>query len=160
MCINKYLKRGNVLKKFKIYMDNCCFNRPFDNQMQIRINIETEAKLFIQELITNNEIDFVWSFILLYENENNPFDLRKEAIFDFSKYAKQVIGVNNDILILANEIRLSGIKEKDSLHIASAIISNCDLFITTDDRILKYESKRIKIIDPIDFIKIWEGNEK
>jgi hypothetical protein len=29
----------------KIYLDNCCFNRPFDDQGQIRIKIETEAKL-------------------------------------------------------------------------------------------------------------------
>ncbi len=35
----------------RIYLDNCCFNRPYDNQSQIRIHLETEAKLHIQELI-------------------------------------------------------------------------------------------------------------
>ena len=34
-----------------IYLDNCCFNRPFDDQKQIRIQIETEAKLYIQREI-------------------------------------------------------------------------------------------------------------
>ena len=33
----------------KICLDNCCFNRPFDDQKQLRINLETEAKLKIQE---------------------------------------------------------------------------------------------------------------
>ncbi len=38
-----------------IYLDNCCFNRPFDDQKQIRIRIETEAKLYIQgEIITDH----------------------------------------------------------------------------------------------------------
>ncbi len=42
-----------------IYLDNCCFNRPFDDQSQIRINIETQAKLFVQQQIKDGEIDFV-----------------------------------------------------------------------------------------------------
>ncbi|GAK55959.1 hypothetical protein U27_02920 [Candidatus Vecturithrix granuli] len=35
----------------RIYLDNCCFNRPFDDQNQIKIKLETEAKLYIQEKI-------------------------------------------------------------------------------------------------------------
>lgn len=35
----------------RIYLDNCCFNRPFDDQNQLRIRLETEAKLGIQEEI-------------------------------------------------------------------------------------------------------------
>ena len=29
----------------RIYLDNCCYNRPFDEQTQLRIRLETEAKL-------------------------------------------------------------------------------------------------------------------
>jgi len=32
----------------KIYLDICSYNRPFDIQAQLRIRMETEAKLFIQ----------------------------------------------------------------------------------------------------------------
>ena len=35
----------------RIYLDNCCFNRPYDNQAQIRISLEAQAKLYIQNLI-------------------------------------------------------------------------------------------------------------
>jgi len=35
----------------KIYFDNCCFNRPFDNQKNIKIFLETHAKLYIQQKI-------------------------------------------------------------------------------------------------------------
>ncbi len=47
-----------------IYLDNCCFNRPFDDQNQIRIRIETEAKLFIQENIITKRFRLAWSYIL------------------------------------------------------------------------------------------------
>ena len=32
----------------RIYLDMCCFNRPYDDQTQPRIRIETEAKVVIQ----------------------------------------------------------------------------------------------------------------
>ena len=39
----------------RIYLDMCCFNRPYDDQTQSRIRIETEAKVVIQEKIKNAE---------------------------------------------------------------------------------------------------------
>lgn len=41
----------------RIYLDNCCFNRPFDNQSQLRVRLETEAKLWIQERVAAGEIE-------------------------------------------------------------------------------------------------------
>lgn len=57
----------------RVYLDNCCFNRPFDDQKQIRIRLETEAKLEIQQKILQNKIELAWSYILDFENEMNPF---------------------------------------------------------------------------------------
>lgn len=37
--------------KYTIYLDLCCFNRPYDDQTFQRIYLETEAKLFVQEQI-------------------------------------------------------------------------------------------------------------
>ena len=36
--------RGDFVK---IYLDNCCYNRPFDDQKQIKIQLETIAKIKI-----------------------------------------------------------------------------------------------------------------
>jgi hypothetical protein len=35
----------------KIYLDNCCYGRPFDNQKDPAIREETRAKMFIQSLV-------------------------------------------------------------------------------------------------------------
>jgi len=48
----------------KIYLDNCCFNRPFDDQSQIRIRLESEAKLKIQDDIMESKIELARSYIL------------------------------------------------------------------------------------------------
>ncbi len=31
----------------RLYLDLCCFNRPYDDQTQTRIRLETEAKILI-----------------------------------------------------------------------------------------------------------------
>jgi hypothetical protein len=64
----------------KIYLDNCCFNRPFDDQKQIRIMLETEAKLRVQRDVLRGKFALIWSYILEAENNANPFDERREAI--------------------------------------------------------------------------------
>ena len=64
----------------KIYLDNCCYNRPFDDQTQIKIHLETVAKLHIQNQIKRGFYNLVWSYILDYENKNNPYDDKKFQI--------------------------------------------------------------------------------
>lgn len=57
----------------RIYLDNCCFNRPYDDQSHLKIRLESEAKLGIQEKIRSSEYDLVWSYILDYENKKIRF---------------------------------------------------------------------------------------
>jgi predicted nucleic acid-binding protein len=119
--------------------------------------LESLAKLYIQQLIIDERIAFVWSFILEYENSKNPYEIRRNAIRKFSFRSDRFVGFVDEITATANEIAKTGIKEKDSLHLACALFSNCDYLITTDDRLLKFQTDRIKVVDPIQFIKEMEG---
>jgi len=147
------------MRKIRIYLDNCVFNRPFDDQTSIRIKLETEAKLYIQNKIFKNVIELVWSYILEYENEQNPFIERREAIKEWKNLAVLDIEENEIILKRAKKLVTIGLKSKDALHIACAIEGKAEYFLTTDDKILKKGKhiKEIKIIDPIEFIKILEA---
>ena len=42
-----------------VYLDNCIFNRPFDGQDSLRVRLETEAKLHIQEQIKQQQLKLV-----------------------------------------------------------------------------------------------------
>ncbi len=139
----------------KIYLDNCCFNRPFDDQTQIRIRIETEAKLKIQEEVRSGNVQLVWSYILDYENNRNPFFERKTRITGCKKYAIDDVEETSEVLSTAGLMNKIGVHKVDSLHIACAIFSCCDYFLTTDDKILRWKDRivQIKINDPIGFIK-------
>ena len=139
----------------KIYLDNCMFNRPFDEQSHIRIRLETEAKLAIQEEIRRGTYQLIWSYILDFENSKNPFQERKEQIIKWKKYAIANVEENTDIINTAILLNNEGLQKMDSLHIACAIFAKADYFLTTDDKVNKKASTiaNIKIADPIDFIK-------
>jgi hypothetical protein len=138
----------------KIYLDTCCFNRPYDDQNQVKIELETIAKLNIQKEILEKKYDLVWSYILNYENSANPFNDRKENIDKWGEIAKKYVPYCEDVLAKGKEIELLGIGQKDALHLACAIIENCDYFITCDDGILNKNINEIETINPIDFAKM------
>ena len=139
----------------KIYLDNCCFNRPFDDQKQLRIKLETEAKLDIQEKILQGKFELAWSYILDFENSRNPFQERREQIAKWRVYSKTDIEEDEKVINIAIRLHQHGIKKMDSLHIACAIIAEADYFLTTDDEILKkaIHVQGIIVTEPISFIK-------
>ena len=145
----------------RIYLDNCCFNRPFDNQANIRIRLETEAKLYIQGKIINKEIELAWSYILDYENRFNPFEERRDTIDRWKSRAIVDIGETTDIIDNAQSIQRLGVKSKDALHVACSIEAKCDYFFSTDDNLLKKLSEfdKIKALNPLSFLTILEGNQ-
>ena len=142
-------------------MDNCCFNRPFDDQANIWIRLETEAKLYIQGKIINKEIELAWFYIIDYENQFNPFEERRETIDKWKFRAIIDIGETTDVIHNAQSIQRLGAKSKDALHVACAIEAKCDYFFSTDDILLKKLSEfdKIKVLNPLSFLTILEGSQ-
>lgn len=143
--------------KNRLYLDNCCFNRPYDNQAYLTIKLESEAKLFIQQEILRGTFELAWSYILDYENAMNPYVDRKQAIQSWRKIAKFDINYSDGLFCLAKDIMLIGLKNKDALHMACAITADCDYFLTTDNGILAKRIDRIAIINPLDFVRKLEA---
>jgi hypothetical protein len=143
----------------RLYLDNCCFNRPFDDKEQLTVEMEAAAKLHIQDEIRDGTHDLIWSYMNEYENNDNPYEDKREAIKVWEKIAKQVCVPNDAILARGKELQKITIKPKDSLHLSCAIESGCEYFITTDVPLLKKRSlfSELKIINPIDFVREMEG---
>ena len=150
------------MAKIKIYLDNCAYNRPIDDQTQIRIALETEAKKHIQQLIIGKAVDLVYSYVNRLENSDNPFATRRNAIGEFFKNAAYYIDHNYTEAVekRALVVMQSGIKPRDALHIACAIEGGCNCFITTDKQLLKYASGGIVVCDPIQFLDYYEEEKK
>ena len=70
-----------------IYLDLCCFNRPWDDQSSSRVRLETETKLLLQDRVRIGATSLVWSYALTYENNFNPHRERRETIAAWQQLA-------------------------------------------------------------------------
>jgi len=139
-----------------IYLDICCFNRPFDNQGDLLVRLQTEAKLHVQEEIRLGRIRLAWSAVLDLENEANPDRERCQAIVDWKTLANVDVAMSSMIEDMAEEFTRVGVKAMDALHVASAIASGAEWLLTTDKLLLKKlkDEARIRVLDPVDFARV------
>lgn len=138
----------------RIYLDNCCYNRPFDPQTDLRISLETMAKLKVQSLMRSGEIEYVWSDALDYELSRSPNFQEPDMISPWQDGAVAHVETDDPLIERGEEISSLGLKAMDSLHVASAEAASCDWFLTTDKGILKKVRMLgpMRIANPIDFV--------
>ncbi len=144
-----------------IYLDICCLNRPFDDQSQLFIRLQTEAKLYVQDAIRQRIFTLAWSAVLDLENVANPDIERREAIAGWKAMAVVDIDVCPAVEAAAAELALLGIKPMGALHVASALAAGATWLLTTDKALLKkmQNDSRLRVIDPIDFIRTLRESE-
>jgi predicted nucleic acid-binding protein len=138
-----------MIEQYKIYMDVCCLNRPFDDPEQERIRLEAEAILSILQQCQNHRWSLMNSDAIEFELEQTP-DLEKiEQLTALLAVAQKKIYSNEAIEQRAEVLINVGFKLYDSLHIAFAEAGKADIMLTTDDRLLRRASRyreMIKII--------------
>ncbi len=117
--------------------------------------MESEAKLRIQDEIRIGRLYLVWSHILDLENDNNPHNERKNQISEWKAYAVLNTRESSTIVAKANCLIQKGMRKLDSLHVSCAVFSECEYFITTDDKVLNKDGfvDELRIVDPFVFIK-------
>lgn len=139
----------------KLYLDMCCFNRPFDDQSQLLVRLQTEAKLVVQEMIRRQEHSLIWSAVLDLENTDNPDDERRIAISQWKMLADIDLETTDAIEQTARQLTSIGVKAMDALHVATAKEAGADRFLTKDKGILNKMrlSTDLMVLDPIDSIR-------
>ena len=141
---------------FKIYLDNCCYGRPFDDLTQTKIYLEAKAIESILLLYEKKELEIYTSQAIVFEIANIPNLSQKRQIEDlYNSLLLKNIEYNESIKNRAIELRGHNIKDMDSLHIAFAESAGVDFLLTTDKflwNVSKRTMLKTKIISPIDFI--------
>ena len=137
----------------RVYLDNCCYNRPFDEQAQLRVVLETLAKLNIQQQMRDGVLEYVWSSVLDFEISKSRFLDRSLQIMPWAKDAVINVQIDDSIRFRAKEFEANGLKAMDALHVACAEAAECDWFFTTDRGILKKARNltSMRVANPVEF---------
>jgi predicted nucleic acid-binding protein len=121
----------------KIYLDACCLNRPFDDQRQPRVRLETEAISLILQKLHRHEWEWVGSEVLVYELGQTVDMERRERLLLLAGQSHHVVEITEEILKRAEKLEASGFDSYDAIHLASAEQAKVDVFLTTDDGVQK-----------------------
>ncbi len=122
---------------YKIYLDVCCLNRPFDDWTQERIRLEGEAILSIMERIRTREWQLVTSEAISVELEKMRNLDKLENILKLLEFAVITINIDEEVDSRSQQLEELGFGLYDSFHIACAEVAQADVLLSTDDRLLK-----------------------
>ena len=146
----------------KIYLDNCCYNRHFDDLSQEKYYMEASAIEIILNKYINRKIEIFGSMAIEFEILKISNGNKKRQVEDlYDVLELQEIEYSDKIINRAKELRKYNIKEMDALHIAFVECGNVDYMITTDKKLINASKKsnaKIKIFNPVKFIM--EVNKK
>ena len=134
-----------------IYLDVCCWNRPFDDQSQNRVRLEAEAVLSILEMAEAGELEIIGSDIIDDELSQMPDNERREKVELFLALASSQVALTLAIEQRAIELQKWNIAPLDALHLTSAESARADYFLTTDDDLLRRAKRaglKVKIENP------------
>lgn len=138
----------------RIYLDVCCLCRPFDDHGQDKIRIESEAVLTIIDHAQINKWVLLTSEVAELEISKIPvIDKRQKAQLLFS-LLRPLIVIDESIENRTSELEKIGFKPFDALHIACAEEGRANVFLTTDDGLLKkaFQNKgklKVQVKNPV-----------
>lgn len=139
----------------RLYLDTNIYNRPFDDQSQVRIRLETIAAFSIFHRIKRGDYLLLWSFMIDFENSLNPYQDNRREISMMSSIAGGWIGPDEQIREYGKHFEKVGIKPRDALHLACAVHAEADVFITCDDKLAKRAKLMqlpVQLFNPVDFV--------
>jgi predicted nucleic acid-binding protein len=139
-----------------IYLDVSCLNRPFDDQSQGRIRLESEAVTILLDGIDSGMWQQVSSRMAEIELTAIKDDIRRRRVLQLLSASR--IDLSAAIFDRARELVVLGLHAADAVHVAAAESLNADVLLTCDDRFLRRarhiaDELRVRIANPVDWLK-------
>jgi len=143
-----------------IYIDTCCYCRPYDNRVHItqqRVRLEVNAIIDIVRLCGTSGIPIFGSAALSVEiNDIGDYGKRERVRDFYYEVITEELELTDSIVFRAQKLTTHGIGGFDSYHIAFAEAAGANYLLTTDDRFERTADKldiKTKVVNPITFLE-------
>ena len=151
-----------TLFMIRLYLDTCCLNRPFDDQSQERVRLESETILRILEHVAGGEWGMIGSDAVDAEAAANRDAERRRRVQALAGTATEHVSINPARTKRAQVLEGMGFRGYDSLHVACAEAAEADILLTTDDAFVRRARRlqhelRVRVANPVTWEK--EGSE-
>ena len=143
------------LSVLKVYFDNCCLNRPYDDLSDNIVRMECEAILSIINICEIKHWSFYSSDVLFDEILSMTNVDKQEKVLLLYHSAAIHIALTDEIVSRAKDLERFNIKSYDALHLASAEAGNADIFLTTDSKLIKAAQRAdidLKVKNPLTWL--------
>uniref|UniRef100_B8HMU0 PIN domain-containing protein n=1 Tax=Cyanothece sp. (strain PCC 7425 / ATCC 29141) TaxID=395961 RepID=B8HMU0_CYAP4 len=142
---------------YRIYLDACCLNRPFDDQTQPRITLETQSILTILNQCEVGRWKLITSTALNAELDQTPDLERLKNVKAILAIAKIKLVSSPMVEERLRELQQLGFSGFDAAHIASAEQGCADILLSTDDRLVKKAQRhaqdlRVTVENPVSWL--------
>jgi predicted nucleic acid-binding protein len=142
----------------RIYLDMSCLNRPFDDQTQLRIRLESETIIFILQNFNLPQWEWISSEILQLEIEHIPVVEMREHLLLLASRAHHVVRLQQKEAKRAQQLKRMGLNAFDALHIACAESGNADIFLTSDQKLLEQATQidkiNLSVVNPLWLLEV------
>ncbi|MDZ7792173.1 MAG: PIN domain-containing protein [Spirochaetia bacterium] len=142
----------------RVYLDVCCLNRPFDDQEQERIHLESEAVRYILKHIRLGDVIWIGSSVLDLEiNRTTDIEKRDSVIAFMAELSEKIFATEKEIE-RARVLESLGFKAMDALHLVCAEKAKVDAFLTVDDKLMKkskanVDKLRVRVENPVTWLQ-------
>lgn len=142
----------------KLYLDVSCLNRPFDDQSQARIRIETAAVTLILERIDAGRWRAVSSDMAMIEIDAIADVDRQNRLLVLLPESHSIMELDEAVFRRAAELEAFGFKPADAVHLAAAERTKADVLLSCDDRLCRLAKRRrrdlrVKVANPVDWLR-------
>lgn len=147
----------------KLYLDVCCLNRPFDDQTQERIRLESEAVILILARLETGMWQWYSSEVVSDEIAQTPDVHRRERVAQIAAHAHTTYRLTDADLLRATRLTALGFTGMDALHLACAEACGVDCFLTTDDKLIRQAQRsatdvQVAVRNPLAWLLEQAGN--
>ena len=141
-------------QSFRIYLDTCCLSRLFDPPTQTRLIEETQAIRRILIHFLRSCCYWISSTVVVDEVEQTPDLGKRIQAGTLLSLAHETAAVESMEILRGQQLESLGFKKQDALHLACAESVKVDIFLTTDDRLLRrakrYQSRLfVRVENPV-----------
>jgi predicted nucleic acid-binding protein len=143
---------------WKIYLDTCCLNRPFNDRSQERIDREADAVLAVLARFATRDWHWISSEAVLAEVEEIRDRGHRLRVTMLAEDAHEQVLIEGPQMQRARELQDVGFKPQDAVHLACAEAASADILLTTDDRFLRLATRvssrlHLRVLNPVDWLE-------